>query len=111
MLGADLSSVSGGGCSGVCSEGAVEKGELGESAAEGDVENRSVGGAELFLSGSNSEGGEVGGEGFAGVTEKLAREGGFAHSSEGEEFCEADGFPKVGVDKSDGLRDGLLVTG
>lgn len=51
------------------------------------------------------------GERFAGVPQELSRERGFAHSRQGEEFGEADGFAEVGVDEADGFGDGLLVAG
>jgi hypothetical protein len=50
-----LGSVLSGGRSGVCSKRSVEEGELGESAAEGNVEDGAFGGPKFLLSGLDSE--------------------------------------------------------
>ena len=51
------------------------------------------------------------GEWLSCVSQKLSGEGGFTHPSQGEEFCEAEGFTEVGVNETNGLGDGLFVTG
>ena len=55
MLRVQQGAILSGRCAGAGSEGSVKKGELGESATEGDIDDWAVSGFEFFLSGLNSE--------------------------------------------------------
>ena len=90
---------------------AVEVGEIGEAAAEGDGGDGDIGFGEEAAGASDAEFVDEAGDGFACAGFEEAAEGSRAEVDEAGEVVEVDGFVEVLLDVLDDAVDAVFVAG